>query len=332
LLPTGTKTWSNRNTETTIDLILATQKLGERKIKRQIHQENHGSDHQAIETHLDTQCEETERKPRLLFKNAPWKKITEAIKMDLDNQPRGESTQEQLDINMGAVMKWVTKLTPNAKPSPYAKRWWTADLTQLRKFYKYWRNTAATQRRMGRPIQELEDQKRRAAKEYHTVLRKQRKTHWEEFLREEDNIWKAARYLDPEKSNGFARIPQLQTQEGRRTETREETAKILLETFPPLPGELEEETNIRTTKAMECPTLNVDEIQKAICSMNQWKAPGEDGLPVAVWVNTWPATKDRILRLFQTSLEKGELPHQWRNAKIIPLKKSGKDDYTKAKA
>jgi len=42
--------------------------------------------------------------------------------------------------------------------------------------------------------------------------------------------------------------------------------------------------------------------------------------------------KHHILHLFQSSLDKGELPSQWRNAKIIPLKKPGKEDYTKAKA
>jgi hypothetical protein len=42
--------------------------------------------------------------------------------------------------------------------------------------------------------------------------------------------------------------------------------------------------------------------------------------------------KDRVLLLFQTSLDKGELPTQWRKAKIIPLKKPNKGDYTIAKA
>jgi hypothetical protein len=42
--------------------------------------------------------------------------------------------------------------------------------------------------------------------------------------------------------------------------------------------------------------------------------------------------KDRVLRLFQASLDEGELPTQWRNAKIIPLKKPNKGDYTVAKA
>jgi hypothetical protein len=39
-----------------------------------------------------------------------------------------------------------------------------------------------------------------------------------------------------------------------------------------------------------------------------------------------------VLSLFQTSLDSGSLPSQWRHAKIIPLKKPDKEDYTLAKA
>jgi hypothetical protein len=41
---------------------------------------------------------------------------------------------------------------------------------------------------------------------------------------------------------------------------------------------------------------------------------------------------DKIPLLFQTSLDEGELPTQWRNTKIIPLKKPSKGDYTVAKS
>jgi ribonuclease HI len=51
-----------------------------------------------------------------------------------------------------------------------------------------------------------------------------------------------------------------------------------------------------------------------------------------VWKQVWPVVKDRVLHLFQTSLDGGELPTQWRNAKIIPLKKPNKGDYTVAKS
>jgi hypothetical protein len=63
-----------------------------------------------------------------------------------------------------------------------------------------------------------------------------------------------------------------------------------------------------------------------------WKAPGEDGLLAIVWKMTWPIVKYRVLDLFQASLEEGMLPRQWRHAKIIPLKKLNKENYTIAKA
>jgi hypothetical protein len=61
------------------------------------------------------------------------------------------------------------------------------------------------------------------------------------------------------------------------------------------------------------------------------KAPGEDGLPVAVWKRLWPVVKYRVFALFEASLRDGIVPDQWRSAKTIPLKKRDKGDYTVAK-
>jgi hypothetical protein len=51
-----------------------------------------------------------------------------------------------------------------------------------------------------------------------------------------------------------------------------------------------------------------------------------------VWKQVWPVVKERVLLLFQTSLDDGELPAQWRNANIIPLKKPNKENYEVAKS
>ncbi|ODA78129.1 hypothetical protein RJ55_06733 [Drechmeria coniospora] len=51
-----------------------------------------------------------------------------------------------------------------------------------------------------------------------------------------------------------------------------------------------------------------------------------------VWKQIWPVVKHRVLSLFRGSLEEGKLPDQWRHAKIIPLKKPDKGDYSIAKA
>jgi hypothetical protein len=78
---------------------------------------------------------------------------------------------------MGVVLGAIEDLTPRAKPSPYAKRWWIKDLTHLRRRYTYWRNRSRAQRRTGCNNQHLEEQVQAVSKEYHDAIRKQQKTY-----------------------------------------------------------------------------------------------------------------------------------------------------------
>jgi len=50
LLPRGTKTWQQRNRESIVDLMLASEKLATSMVKCAIHTTEYGSDHKAIET------------------------------------------------------------------------------------------------------------------------------------------------------------------------------------------------------------------------------------------------------------------------------------------
>jgi hypothetical protein len=128
LLPRGTKTWQNASRATTIDLMLASQELASSVLKCKIHDTEHGSDHRAIETSFDVDVPDHATHPRLLFKNAPWKAIRERIARALQDRPACDDVQRQADRLMQVVLDAVTTLTPKAKPSPYAKRWWTQDL------------------------------------------------------------------------------------------------------------------------------------------------------------------------------------------------------------
>jgi len=115
-------------------------------------------------------------------------------------------------------------------------------------------------------------------------------------------------------------------------DNQEQVIELLDTFFPLLPKEIQDEPLAPAKEPISMPRLTLQEVESRIMAASPWKAAEDDGLSAMIWWQTWPVMKHHILHLFQSLLDKGELPSQWRNAKIIPLKKPGKGDYTKAKA
>ena len=333
LLPRGRKTWQRGPLATTIDLVLVSEELAASVLKCDLHATEHGSDHRAIESEFDIETTERPRVERLLLKNAPWGKIRERVETELSRSPIEGSVQQQTDRLMEVVSSAVNSLTPKARPTPYAKRWWTTDLTQLRRTYTYWRNQSRRLRRGGYTDVRMEEHAREAAKEYHDRIRQQKKQHWEEFLEENTNIWQVAKYLTPHSDSSFVKIPPLRKGDGTRTKDKSEQAETLMATFfPPLPDIIEDEGRRPERSPVYMPRLTMEEVEQKVLAAKPGKAAGEDGLPSVVWKEVWPVVRNQVIRLFQASLDDGELPSQWRSAKIIPLRKPNRGDYSSAKA
>ncbi|EGY23410.1 uncharacterized protein VDAG_04848 [Verticillium dahliae VdLs.17] len=116
---------------------------------------------------------------------------------------------------------------------------------------------------------------------YHDATRKQKKTHWEDFLADNANIWKAAKYLDQGQGVKYDKLPQFTRTDGTRTTSPQEQTRELLATFfPPLPQDIVEECSPPRRNPVEMPDITMEEIETQLCKMKPWKAPGEDGLPV----------------------------------------------------
>ncbi|EED11817.1 hypothetical protein TSTA_109970 [Talaromyces stipitatus ATCC 10500] len=163
--------------ESTIDLVLASENLIDSMVKCAIHGTEHGSDHRAIKTVFDVPRPDTNHRERLLLKNAPWKEINARIAQNLDSTPAEGTLQQRTDRLMSVVLEAVHTLTPKAKPSLYAKRWWTSDLTQLHYIYTYWRNHTRLERQAGRDVTHLEEMAKSASKQYHDAIQQQKKKH-----------------------------------------------------------------------------------------------------------------------------------------------------------
>lgn len=286
--------------------MLTSYSLAESHLKCQIHQMEHGSDHRAIETELDMDLTEPAPPVRYLFKNAPWNKIKQAVEVDLRHEPIVEGTQNKVNQLLRIVSDNVFRLTPIAKPSPYAKRWWTDDLTRLRKVYTRLRNQASTERRAGNQQPNLELRAKKAAKEYHSSLRIQKKLHWTTFLGDHKNIWEASKYLRSDLNTSFAKIPAIQKTDGATTTTPVEQASLFLENlFPSLPHIKPDVSEKASENPLPFCNLTMQEVEIAVLEANQWKAPGNSGLPSVVWSKLWPVISSHVLSLFQTSLDEG---------------------------
>jgi hypothetical protein len=131
LLPRDTKTWSVGGYEMTIDLVLALEHLAAAMTWCKIHGTEHGSDHCAIEMTFDLANPMEEHTPRLMFKDALWEELRQRVASALTESPRGGLMQQQADRLMSVVLKAVDALVPRTRPSPYVKRWWTKELTEL---------------------------------------------------------------------------------------------------------------------------------------------------------------------------------------------------------
>ncbi|XP_044717870.1 reverse transcriptase (RNA-dependent DNA polymerase) domain-containing protein [Hirsutella rhossiliensis] len=177
-VPSADLTAARSDEESTIDLVLASAELADELTSCVIHPTEHGSDHRAIQTTFDIRVPERTFPQRLMLKNAPWIAIATRVEDELRPLP------------------WT--------PPPYAKRWWTKDLTQLRRTYTYWRNQARAQRRAGQSRPDLEQRAKEAAKE--------------------SNIWRAAKYLKPAEellSTFFPPLPTRIEPEGERPQRQE---------------------------------------------------------------------------------------------------------------
>lgn len=97
----------------------------------------------------------------------------------------------------------VDRHTPNLRPTPYSKRWFTPDLkiqqTEVNHLRRRWQESCAE---LGRDhtrsmtlFQDMQ-QKRRA---WTRAIEKAKASHWKQFLDEagEGKLWKAATYMKP---------------------------------------------------------------------------------------------------------------------------------------
>ena len=174
-----------------------------------------------------------------------------------------------------------------------------------------------------------------AFKEYRKVVRNKIHASYHNYLNtlldpEEDttskNFWK---YIKARKQDTMG-IGTLKAN-GKIAETPVEKANILNEQFTSV-FTVEDTNNIpEKGPSPYTPMKNIvisnAGVRKSILRLNEKKASGPDKIPITLLKHTADIITPVLSLIFQQSLDRGEIPTDWRNANIVPIYKKGDEQH-----
>ena len=335
-LPRGTATYwalNNPGQNSTIDQTVTDRP--DLLIKCQLYHENYGSDHRATYSEWNLQAQSRSSvKVRKAYERADWTRIGEEVARQMSpwKEIKTRPTLDRVVENLTtATAQAVDRFTPDTRPTPYSKRWFTPDLKvqqiEVNQLRRRWQASCAE---LGRDhasttgaFQAMQ-QKRRA---WTRTIEKAKASHWRQFLDEagEGKLWKAATYMKPREAWGC--IPALRVGSEELTENKDK-AQAFLDAFFPAMNTPDPSPPAASEAELPWHPITEPEIERSLKTAKGTTAPGEDDLPMLIWKKIWGHLKSFIVSIFTASVELGHHPRQWRSAKIVVLRKPGKPDYS----
>ena len=335
-LPRGTATFwplNDPGKSTTIDQTVTDRP--DLLIKCHLYHENYGSDHRATYSEWSLHAHhKPNAKPRKAYERANWGKIGAEVLQQMGpwkevrTRPALDEIVERLTE---ATASAVEDHTPNRRPTPYSKRWFTPELkvqqTEVNKLRRKWQESCAEHGRDYTRSAALFQEMQRKRRAWTRTIEKVKNSHWKQFLDRagEGMLWKAATYMKPREAWGC--VPALHIGSREVVENKDK-AGAFMDCFFPRMDDPHEDPLIQAPLELPWPPITELEIQRSLKRAKGSTAPGEDGLPTLVWKNLWGTLKHIITRILTASIKLGYHPKRWRGAKIVVLRKPGKPDYS----
>ena len=136
------------------------------------------------------------------------------------------------------------------------------------------------------------------------------------------------------KRKNNTQISSLRKHDGTLTTDMEQTVKLMLAYFTLEDNEQDDSEFHKRAREKSQETVNTPdnreftmaEIRNAVESLNNKKAPGEDGITGEIFKQTFKIFPKFITAMYNECLRKGVFPKRWKQAKLIPIVKPGKED------
>ncbi|SNX85028.1 uncharacterized protein MEPE_03736 [Melanopsichium pennsylvanicum] len=335
-LPTYT---SSAGSHSTLDLTMASPGLAEKVLYCKLAGQAHGSDHDLVTTCFQLDDSAPKSPDRFNYNKCNWVSLASW----LEHEWTAWTHVAGHPLSPEALDTWAEKWTeslrtgvetfcPIRRPSPYARPWWTPDLSTERSSLQRLRRTWQTSRAdMDR------DAYQQAKRRYKDRIRNAKRTHMRDSLRDASasNMWRLANAARP---RARAEVAPLQTPTGSACTTPEQAEVLATEFFPPaplapanapLPAGSHSPGHF-PHRSMPWPDFTGPEVLAQIRRASPLTAPGPDGIPWMVLQKIsahWEGLGTVLASLFNHCVAVGYHPSVWKTATTVVIRKPGKPDY-----
>jgi ribonuclease HI/endonuclease/exonuclease/phosphatase family metal-dependent hydrolase len=303
------------------------------------------TDHVPIITHLDLPIAQAKEENFHDFRSVIWEDFRDELVIRLEgipppveitNQQQFERAIKDLTTTIKGTIEAVVDFT---KPCPHTKRWWTKELSALKKQVN--RISEVADRFRALPQHEIHAERKRLVNRYANAIQSTKTAHWKVWLEDVsgNDIWVANKYASGDPTDGGrTRIPTLHVKQPNGTvraiHSNNEKSDALCKTFfPPPPDELGIDPDFNYPPPIaEFQPITKERLIRSTRKLKPFKAAGLDEIPNVVLKETIDILADYLLQIFNAIVKLGIYYEPWRDYVTVVLRKPGKPDYSVTKA
>jgi len=264
------------------------------------------------------------QKEKIDFRRGRYKPLREHLKeIDWDSKFQGKGASEMWESFHNEMMRGVTKYIPKVERNNYSRSMWMTKQIRnaLNAKNRSWRRyqlmkTTAAHGEYLSAIKHATGSVRKAKRKLEIRIAKNIKNDPKAFYRYAKDKLK---YRDT--------VPDLINENGHPTMNDMEAATLLNRYFSTVfnqESDINFEVNkIEPTQPSEIPLIARETVERYLLHLNEGKSAGVDDLPPILLRRTAKAIADPLTKIFQESLNSGQIPMDWKNANVTPIHKKG---------
>ncbi|KAF7337390.1 RNA-directed DNA polymerase from transposon X-element [Mycena sanguinolenta] len=300
------------------------------------------TDHFPIISEIDLVPPVKAKEKRWNWRETNWEEFTKMLAEELagvedaDGYASAGEVMTAIQNLDRAIWRCVKEKVPRVQVSPQSKRWWSEELSAMRKEKEKLAKLSYQQR--GVPGSPAHEQYRVARNNFSAKVRTARRQYWMEWLEGIDggDVWTAGQLMKGSGSDGGrTRVPDLRRKKGNgETEvaaTNSQKSRWMVEEFYPKHGEGATDPapdTVYPEPLWEYTPISEAQLHQAIGKMKPWKATRSGTFPNCVYKFCAGLLVPRLCKIYRALDVYQHEPEDWRRTETIVARKPGKPDYS----